>query len=219
MTQNVEELEQLADNITAGWESEITVVTETIFPKDKLYNALEQFYPQARGTRVRIEDEVLTGTKERILEHSADIVFVGGDTPKGFPGNTVERVAFGAYCGTKHPLANSGPISLDELTHELQIVISDTSKTPQESHGWLKAEQRWTVSHFYQAIEILERGTGFCWIPNHIAQKSVAQGNLKELNLTALKNREVLINMVTPRPNQLGPGATLLRDLILQQYE
>lgn len=219
LTQNVEELEQLADNITAGWESEITVVTETIFPKDKLYNALEQFYPQARGTRVRIEDEVLTGTKERILEHSADIVFVGGDTPKGFPGNTVERVAFGAYCGTKHPLANSGPISLDELTHELQIVISDTSKTPQESHGWLKAEQRWTVSHFYQAIEILERGTGFCWIPNHIAQKSVAQGNLKELNLTALKNREVLINMVTPRPNQLGPGATLLRDLILQQYE
>lgn len=223
LTQNVEELEQVAENITSGWESEIVVATETIYPKDKLYNALEQFYPQARGTRVRIEDEVLTGTKERIIDHSADLVFVGGEVPKGFPGTSLESVGFSAYCGVNHPLAERAgtdiPLDIEELTHELQIVISDTSQSPQESQGWLKAEQRWTVSTFHQAIDILRRGTGFCWIPRHIVASSNAGDELVELNLSALRNREVLINLVVPRPNQLGPGATLLRDLILQQYD
>ena len=219
LTQNVEELEQLAENMTAGWEPEITIACETIHPKEKLYSALEEFYPQARGTRVRIADEVLTGTKERILEHTADLVVVGGTIPRGYSGEKLETVTFVAYCGANHPLAQLDTVDIEELTHELQIVISDSSKHPEESQGWLKAEQRWTVSNFYQAIAILKRGTGFCWIPKHLTHQEVQDGNIVPVKLTSLGEKTVMTHLVTPTPNQLGPGATLLKNLILKQYK
>lgn len=219
LTQNVEELEQLADNMTSGWEPEITIACETIHPKEKLYSALEEFYPQARGTRVRIADEVLTGTKERILEHSADLVIIGGVIPKGYSAETLETVSFIAYCGKSHSLAERTEVDIEELTQELQIVISDSSKKPEESGGWLKAEQRWTVSNFFQAIEILKRGTGFCWIPTHLAKHEVEQGNITPIQLTSAREKSVLTHLVTPTPNQLGPGATLLKNLFLKQYQ
>jgi len=148
ITQDVEDLELLADNMLLGWESEIIIATEIIYPKAKLYDALEQFYPQCRGTRVKIVDEVLTGTKERIIQKTADLV-VGGLPPKGYQGDKLEEVTFICYCGKGHPLAKAKEISLQELEKELQIVISDTSQTPEEGSGWLRAEQRWTVTNFY----------------------------------------------------------------------
>ncbi len=218
LTQNVEELEQLAENINAGWEPEITIVTEIIYPKEKLYNALEQFYPQARGTRVRIIDEVLTGTQERIVNHEADLVINAGSMPKGFSGDVLEPITFTAFVGNEHPLANKKSVAIAELTHELQIVIGDSSKQPVENQGWLKSEQRWTVSNFHQAIDILKRNTGFCWIPNHFVEHDHAQNKLVALDLDSAQTRSVFTHLVVPCPNQLGPGAKLLRDLLLAQY-
>ena len=218
LTQGVEELELLADNMLMGWESELIIATEHIYPKAKLYDALEQFYPQCRGTRVRIIDEVLTGTKERIVNKTADLV-IAGIPPKGFQGDKLEAISFVCYCGPGHPLAKASSVTLAELENELQIVISDTSKTPEESSGWLKAEQRWTVSNFYQAIDILKRNTGFCWIPTHFAAGAITKGTLKEVPLTSAKSRHVFTHLVVPAENQLGPGGQLLKQLILEQYQ
>ena len=217
ITQDVEELEMLADNMLLGWESEIVIATEIIYPKTKLYDALELFYPQCRGTRVKIIDEVLTGTKERITQKTADLV-IGGLPPKGYQGDKLEEVTFICYCGKNHPLAKARQVSLQELEKELQIVISDTSQTPEEGSGWLKAEQRWTVTNFYQAIDILKRNTGFCWIPKHFAKDAVDSGDLVEVQLTSAKSRHIFTHLIVPSENQLGPGAKLLRQLLLEQY-
>ena len=57
-------------------------------------------------------------------------------------------------CHPMHPLAqNEGEIDPSALSQHLQIVIKDTAQSPLEKQGWLKSEQRWTVSQFDSAIE------------------------------------------------------------------
>lgn len=218
LTQSIEELEVLAENINIGWESEIVIATEIIHPKDKLYAALEAFYPQSRGTRIKIVDEVITGTKDRILEHSADLV-ISAHPPKGYQGDKLEEVLMNCYCGAEHKLARQSSVSLQELEKELQIVISDTSSKPEETVGWLKAEQRWTVTNFHEAIDILSRNTGFCWIPQHYAETALKQKQIVEVALTSAKTKHIFTHLVVPQENTLGPGAKLLKQLILAQYQ
>lgn len=218
VTQGIEELEQMADNIVLGWEPEITISTEIIYPKQALYNALENFYPQSRGTRIRIIDEVLTGTKDRILDKTADLV-VAALPPKGFQGDLLEQVTLICYCGSGHPLANHTQVELKELESELQIVISDTGNEPEENSGWLKAEQRWTVTNFNQALDILRRDTGFCWVPKHMAAPFVETGEIVEVPLCEAKTRKIYTRLIAPSESKLGPAAQLLRKLILEQYE
>lgn len=218
LTQNIEVMEQLADNMTMGWETEIKITTEIIYPKQKLYSALEQFYPESRGTRIRITDQVITGTNDSILNKTADLV-IGAIPPEGYYGDRLEQVNFVCYCGKGHKLASRKQVSLNELEHELQIVISDTGKTPQADTNWLKAEQRWTVTNFYHAIDLLKRNQGFCWIPTHFIKATGAQHELVEVPLTTQKTRSIITQLIIPDPIKLGPGATLLKNLILEQYK
>lgn len=218
LTQNIEEMEQFAENMTLGWETEIKVTTEIIYPKQKLYDALEQFYPQSRGTRVRVTDQVISGTTDSIINKSADLV-IGAMPPNGYYGDRLEQVNFNCYCGQGHPLAKRQQVSLSELEHELQVVISDTGQNPQADDNWLKAEQRWTVSNFYHAIDILKRNQGFCWIPSHFVEGSEAKHQLVQVPLSTQKTRSIITQLIVPDPIKLGPGATLLKKLILEQYK
>ncbi len=217
LTQQIEDLELLAASIDIGWEPEIRIAVELIYPKSFLYQALAQFYPQSRGSRIQIIDTVITGTTEMILEAKADLVIAAtGVIPKGYLGEPVYIAHLIPVAGSSHPLAAETSLGLEQLSQFLQIVIRDTASKPQDGPGgWLKAEQRWTVSNFYEAIEILKSGIGFCWLPQHLAEPYLAEGLLRRLPLQQSSERLVPMSLLTPKEEKLGPGSRQLRQLIL----
>lgn len=217
LTQQIEDLELLAASIDIGWEPEIRIAVELIYPKHYLYQALAKFYPQSRGSRIQIIDTVITGTTEMILEAKADLVIAAtGVIPKGYLGEPVYIAHLIPVTGSSHPLAAESSLGLEQLSQFLQIVIRDTASKPQDGPGgWLKAEQRWTVSNFYEAIEILKSGIGFCWLPQHLAEPYLAQGLLCRLPLQQSSERLVPMSLLTPKEEKLGPGSRQLRQLIL----
>lgn len=217
LTQQIEDLELLAASIDIGWEPEIRIAVELIYPKNFLYQALAKFYPQSRGSRIQIIDTVITGTTEMILEAKADLVIAATAViPKGYLGEPVFIAHLIPVTGRAHPLANETSLGLEQLSQFLQIVIRDTASKPQDGPGgWLKAEQRWTVSNFYEAIEILKSGIGFCWLPQHLAEPYLAEGSLRRLPLQQSSERLVPMSLLTPKEEKLGPGSRQLRQLIL----
>jgi len=217
LTQQIEDLELLAASIDIGWEPEIRIAVELIYPKHFLYQALAKFYPQSRGSRIQIIDTVITGTTEMILEAKADLVIAAtGVIPKGYLGEPVYIAHLIPVTGCAHPLATETSLGLEQLSQFLQIVIRDTASKPQDGPGgWLKAEQRWTVSNFYEAIEILKSGIGFCWLPQHLAEPYLAEGSLCRLALQQSSERLVPMSLLTPKEEKLGPGSRQLRQLIL----
>ncbi|GGD54337.1 LysR family transcriptional regulator [Lacimicrobium alkaliphilum] len=215
LTQNVQELEILADSINQDWEPEITLAVDLVYPKALLYPVLRDFHPQSRGSRLRILDTVLTGTEEAITQGWADIV-LSPNVPKGFLGEPIAEMQFIIVCHPQHPLAQmTAPVDPNELMHHLQLVIKDTSQTPNEKQGWLKSEQRWTVSQFDTAIDLMTQGTGFCWLPEHTVCDEINQQKLVKLDLKGSSFRKLVLWLVHPRPDSLGPGSQLLSDYLL----
>lgn len=218
LTQQIEDLELLADNLDKGWEPEIRIATELAYPKQYLYEALQQFYPISRGSRVQIIDTVLTGTSEMILHKKADLV-ITGVVPKGYLCEPLYVTRFVPVVGTSHPLANVVSLDQNELSQQLQIVIRDTALKPQEHAGWLKAEQRWTVDNFYEAVEILLLGLGFCWLPDFVVAQLLNEKRLYRLPLQHSSERLVSMGLVAPQEETLGPGSRQLRQLLLAAHQ
>ncbi|MAC47348.1 MAG: LysR family transcriptional regulator [Oceanospirillum sp.] len=117
LTETASELEKLAENIDMGWEPQLTLAVEAIYPRDLLFKALASFYPESRGTRIRIIDSVLTGTDEHILAQSADLA-VAGTVPKGHTGETLGQIEFVMVVHKSHELALDSRLSLQPLKEE-----------------------------------------------------------------------------------------------------
>jgi DNA-binding transcriptional LysR family regulator len=216
LTQNVQSLEQLATNIHQNWEPEITLAVDIAFPREYLYPALTSFSSHSRGSRVVILDTVLTGSIEQIKNKSADLVILT-DVPKGFLGEPLCHVEFVLVCHPMHALAKQPQnIEPSELARHLQIVIKDSGKQPQETSGWLKSENRWTVSHFHGAIDLLKHNLGFCWLPKHEVAGLIKNGQLVNLTVTDSAFKQLTAFLVAPKPDHKGPGTKLLSKLILQ---
>lgn len=210
MSLQMEELELLATNIHQGWEAELRIIVELAHPRHLLFTALSSYYPESRGTHVQIFNSVLTGTDEYLQEGKADII-IAGTIPKGFLGDPLAEVTFIPVCHPLHPLAASQHLfDAEELSQYLQIVIRDTARKPKETTGWLKSEQRWTVSGFDEAKLILKQGVGFCWLPSHLLTDDIQNGELTKVSLREGQERKIFTHMIIPHPERLGPSGQLL---------
>jgi DNA-binding transcriptional LysR family regulator len=220
LTQQVEDLELLAANIDQGWEPEIRIAVELAYPRRFLNEALAAFYPLSRGSRIQLIDCVITGTAEIIQQKRADLVIAAsGVIPKGYLGEHLCHTRFIPVTGSNNPLATASHIDQNELSQHLQLVIRDTAQKPQENIGWLRAEQRWTVDNFFEAIEILQLGLGFCWLPDFMVTDYIARGTLVQLSLNQSSERIATISLVAPKEETLGPGSKQLRQLILAAHQ
>lgn len=210
LTQNVQDLEELANNINQDWEPEITLAVDLAYPRQLLYPPLQAFFPDCRGSRLKIIDTVLTGTEEAVLQGWADLV-IAGVVPKGHLGEPLAETLFYPVCHPQHELASLvSPIDPNELQQHLQLVIKDTSPTPNEKQGWLKSEQRWTVSNFATAIDLLKHKIGFCWLPEYTVAPLIADNTLARLSIAGSSFRPFIFYLVKPKPDSCGPGSALL---------
>ncbi len=214
LTVLVTELEQLALNLKQGWEPEIKLAIEMVFDRSLLLPVLREFQLHSRGSRLLIEDTVLTGSVEAITEQRADLV-ISHQVPKGYVGEPIAQFQMQLVVGSEHPLAAATqPVSPDQLSQYLQIVIRDTAQKPVEQQGWLKAEQRWTVNNFNEALQLVEAGIGFCWLPPFITQHS---NQFTELELAGSSHRAGTTFLVLPKDEKTGPCARLLYDMLVSE--
>jgi DNA-binding transcriptional LysR family regulator len=219
LSQHAQSLEQLAVNINQDWEPEITLAVDLAYPREQLLPVLAEFLPNSRGSRLTIIDTVLTGSDEAITGKKADLV-IAMNIPKGFLGEALCHVEFVLVCHPKHPLAgNVHAISASALAQHLQLVIKDSANHPIEASGWLKSENRWTVSQFDTAISLLEQNIGFCWLPLHKVCDLLGNGTLVNIRIEGSTFKQFSAFLVCPELEHKGPGTQLLSQLILQHRQ
>ncbi|WP_076536376.1 LysR family transcriptional regulator [Shewanella sp. UCD-KL21] len=219
LTQTVDELEQLASNLGQGWEPNLTIAREIIYPMQFLVDALKAFWPDSRGTRVTVIDSVITGTQELIDNNIADIA-ICGIPAKGHIAEFLCESDLYLVCSPTHPLTQCGIVADEtELAQHLQVVIKDTATEKSVDTGWLKSEQRWTVSNFHEAKNVLQSGIGFCWAPAYLVEDDISQGKLSRLILKGSKSRKIALSLVIPNRDNQGPASKLLESLILLQHD
>ncbi len=214
LLQDAEDLERLAATVRAGWETEVALAVEGIYPPAALMEVLKKFHERGKGTRLKVENVILNGAVEAIHRASADVV-ITPIIPTGYFGTPLMNITLLPFAGRDHPLARSERlIESRDLQRNLQVVISDRAKTPWPATiGWLKSEERWSVSDFYQARDVLMTGVGFGWLPPHMFEAEIKSGDLAPLKTRDRLELLVPLSLVVPAPERLGPAGRLLADL------
>jgi DNA-binding transcriptional LysR family regulator len=207
------QLEKLAGSLSEGWEPQVRIAVDSLFPVELLVQVLRDFEPWAKHTRVNLEETVLSGSEDALLEQRADIAIVS-NIPAGFLGDHLMDVEFIAVAHPCHPLHMLGrELELDDLTRELHIVVRDSGTLNPRQLGWLNSNQRWSVTNPGTRLEMLCSGLGFGWLPQHRIRKLLEEGALKPLPLRVGQRRKLSLSLVVADPEVAGPATCRMANL------
>lgn len=208
------ELERAAKNLSAGWEAEIGIAAEILFPTWLLLDSLDQFGRESPQTRIEVIESVLSGTAEALLTGKADIA-ITPQIPPGFFGELLMRTPVIAVAAPEHPLHKlERKLTRRDLRNHRHITVRDTGSQRDRRAVMVEVEQRWTVSHMATSIEALCAGYGFSWLPSERITRELADGRLKPLPLREGQERWVDIYLIVADPDFAGPGVRRLAEIV-----
>jgi DNA-binding transcriptional LysR family regulator len=206
-------LEGAAADLAAGWESDLGLAVEVVFPTWLLLDCLASFAGERPHTRIELYESVLGGTSEALLEGRVDLA-VGPSVPPGFLGDPLMQLRMIMAAHPDHPLHRLGrPLTLDDLKGHRHLVVRETD-TRRAREPSIAAEERWTVSNKATSIRAACMGLGFAWYAEDTIRDELKSGALKALPLREGGERQVMLYLVLADPESAGPGVRRLAETI-----
>jgi DNA-binding transcriptional LysR family regulator len=212
-------VEEVAHTLAAGWESEISLAVEIIFPTWLLLQCLAKFALERPQTRIELYETVLSGTDEALSQRRVQFA-IGPQVPPGFVGDALMPVRFLAAANPQHPLHQlDRELTTRDLMQYRQLVVRDSGSARSRNAPWLGAEQRWTFSNKATSIHAALSGLGFAWFAEDTIRTELDQGLLKPLRLREDAERWVQLYLIYADRDQTGPGATRLANIIREEVK
>jgi DNA-binding transcriptional LysR family regulator len=212
-------VESTAHTLAAGWESELSLAVEIIFPTWLLLKCFERFAAEHPETRIELYETVLSGTEEALLQRRVAIA-IGSYIPSGFVGDSLMSIRFIAAAHPDHPLHKLGrELTPRDLRRYRQLVVRDSGATRSRSAPWLGAEQRWTFSHKATSIHAAVSGLGFAWFSEDTIRNELDQGLLKPLPMREGGELWAQLYLMYADRDEAGPGALRLVEIIRNEVK
>ena len=209
-------LESAAGTLAAGWEPELRLAVEIIFPTWLLLKCFAGFGTEHPQTRIELHESVLSGTEEALQQRRVDLA-ICSRVPQGFVGDPLMRLRFVAAAHPGHPLHQLGrELSVQDLREHRHLIIRDTG-SQRQSGSWLGAEQSWTVSQKATSIRAAVMGLGFAWFAQDTVRGELERGELQALPLREGAERWGDLYLVYADRDYAGPGALRLGAIIREQ--
>jgi DNA-binding transcriptional LysR family regulator len=214
LVDEAERVEKSAADLARGWEAELRLAVETIFPTWLLLECMERFSAAHPDIRIELYETVLEGTNELLLEGQVELA-ITSSTPSGFLGDPLMQARAIAAAAPSHPLHHLGrDIGMEDLRAYRHLVIRDSGARRGKDPAWHGANQRWTVSHKATSIRAACMGLGFAWFAEEIIREELDSGALKPLPLIEGAERWGMLYLVYADADAKGPGVTLFGELL-----
>jgi DNA-binding transcriptional LysR family regulator len=211
-------LERTAASLSAGWEAELRLAVENVFPTWLLLDCFARFAEEHSDIRIELIESVLGGTDEALLGGQVDLA-IGTSVPPGFVGDALIQMRFVAAAHPGHPLHRLGrPLTLDDLRQHRHLVVRDTGRERTRTPGWLN-EQRWTVSHKATSIRAACMGLGFAWYAEDSIREEIEAGTLRPLPLREGAERWASLYLIFADRDSAGPGTLRLAQIIRDETQ
>lgn len=211
------DLERAAKTLSAGWEAELRIAVEILFPPRVLLEALSRFGNESPQTRIEVLESVLGGTPEALLKGEADLA-ITPQVPPGFMGTPLVRLRIIPVAHPDHALHRLGrPLTIRDLRRHRHVTVRDSGSKRDRRAVLVEVEQRWTVSHPATQVEALCQGYGFAWVNEERILSELASGLLKPLPLRDGAERWIDLYLVLADPDFAGPGVRRLAEIIQER--
>jgi DNA-binding transcriptional LysR family regulator len=206
-------LEKAARSLAAGWEPEIRIAVEVLFPTWLILDCLNRFGIEAPDTRIELIESVISGTQEALLNGHVGLA-ITHSIPPGFTGDSLIRLRLVLAASPDHPLHHlKRKPTLKDLRAHRQLVVRETGLS-RATRASVEATQRWTVSNMSTSIIAARSGYGYAWLPEYKIRDELAAGTLKPLPLREGAQRYADLYLVYADREAAGPGTLRLAEII-----
>jgi DNA-binding transcriptional LysR family regulator len=206
-------VEKAAKSLSAGWEAEIRVAAEVLFPTWLLAKSLDRFGRESPDTRIELIESVMAGTTEALASGSADLA-IAEHIPRGFEGEAIMRTPMTVVAHPDHPLHALGrPLTPRDLRAHRNIVVRE-SDTRRATKPLVESTRRWTVSNMSTSIMAVGMGMGYASYPQDKIRAELNAGSLKPLPMREGGVTEVALYLVYADRDDAGPGVRRLAEII-----
>ena len=172
--------------VATGWESQFTVVVDTIIQQRVVMDLCQHFYESNPPTRLRLRDETLSGTLYALTSGQADLaigVVIQEDFPSGLRFEEIGPVMqFVFAVAPGHPLASAHqPLSDADVRAHRAVAVADS--VPQGNGitiGLLAGQDVLTVPSMAAKLDAQLRGMGAGFLPEPMARPFIERGELVE---------------------------------------
>lgn len=208
-------LEKAAGELARGWEPELRIAVDVLFPTWLLLRCFGEFCTEHPDTHLELYETVLGGTEEALAARRVAFA-IGTSVPQGFAGDILMPVRTVCMAAPSHPLHQLGrELTVEDLRRHRHIVIRDSGEQRVRSAGWLN-ELRLTVSNKATSIHAVTTGMGYAWYPEDSVRGELERGALKPLPLREGAEKAGTIYLVFADREAAGPGALRLAEIIRQ---
>jgi DNA-binding transcriptional LysR family regulator len=206
-------IERAARTLSAGWEAEIRVAVEAIFPTWLMLQCLDRFGTESPDTRIELIESVIGGTAEALLQGQADLA-ISPVVPTGYSGDPLTRARFVRAAHPDHPLHRLGrKVTMQDLRAHRQLVVRETGSA-RAARPTVEAIQRWTVSNFSTSIIAARLGFGYGLFPEDKIRDELAAGTLRALPMREGGELFAQLYLVFADRDGAGPGTLRLAEII-----
>jgi DNA-binding transcriptional LysR family regulator len=215
LVQRADAIERSAAELGTGWDPELRLAVDTIYPTWILLGSLQKFSDEQPQTRVQLFETVLGGTGEALYEGTVDLA-LSTHIPQGFSGDPLIRLKIIAAASPDHALHQLGrKLTLDDLREHRHLFIRDSAaQRTRDSGGWLGADQRWTVSNKATHITAGCMGLGFAWFSEDAIRRELENGTLKPLPMREGAERFGEVYLVFADPDFPTPSAVRMAEIL-----
>lgn len=214
LVEEAEALERTASQVSAGWEAELRLAVEIVFPNQVLLPALAEFGTQSPHTRIELIESVIGGTSEALLSGRVDLA-IAPVIPQGFIGEALMQLRFLPVAHPDHPLHALGrPLTARDLRPHRHLVVRDSGSARDPRDVSADAVQRWVVSTMATSIQAAAMGHGWSWFPEDKIRDELRRGLLRVLPLRDGGERWLPLYLVFADRDSAGPGLLALVDCL-----
>lgn len=179
-------LERAAAKASAGWEAEISIAVEVLFPMWLMLDCLARFGRDSPQTRVEVFETVLGGTTETLQSGIVDFA-IAPTVPADRTGELLTTANFLLVAHPDHPLHQLGrDVTPRDLRKYRHLVVRDSGSRRTKDVQTVEVAQRWTVTNMATSIGAAIRGYGFAWLPQDRSAKSSSAVNSSRCRFAAI---------------------------------
>jgi DNA-binding transcriptional LysR family regulator len=210
---SVAELAQVAREIRDGWEPELQVVVDGVYPMAPVARALRAFTERRVPTRVRLDVEYQEGGPDRWSADRASLMLILDFDPEDDPllVQPLEPLEMILVAAPGHPLAASPGLDPEALSDHFQLVVKDSSPryARRPKQPFTGSQHVIYLSDFHSKRLAALDGAGFGWLPEHLVSADLAAGALVHLALDGRGRWTYHPQVVCRADEPLGRAATL----------
>ncbi|MDQ2780250.1 MAG: LysR family transcriptional regulator [Pseudomonadota bacterium] len=174
--------------IASGWETQLAISVDDVLSMAVVFDLVQAFCAERDSgvsppTRMRLQNDVLTGTWEALVTGQVDLaigVSAQQANPVGFELRPLGALRF-VYCvAPQHPLASTvEPLTDAQLVHHRAVAVADTAqRLVPTTLNLLPGQDVLTVPSMRTKLEALLRGLGCGFVPEPLARPHIEAGRL-----------------------------------------